>query len=147
MATALPDVTDVTSTPLEDVAAEQGDETNSTNSADRPDLTWEQEDITLTNICEDDRLPCIGQFEAVRFEQHGPLVQLSQNLKVLSNQPVLLHSRITKLQARARSIHKDPKGAYYEMGQTLIIPYDYAGKLMVVFREEPIISYIFVGLI
>ena len=125
MASALPDVTGVTSPSTDDASSEQNDETKSEEDNKKPELVWEQEDVTLDYIGDEDRLPCVCQFENVQGEGTA---QLSQGLRVYSKQPVLMYTRTTKLQAHVRSIHKDSTGAYYEIGQTLIIPYDYPGK-------------------
>lgn len=94
-----------------------------------PEVEWELENLTMTHVADLDTFPCVCFFEESVKERNGHREFLSPGLKIYSRQPVLLHMKTTKKQARARTIYKDPRGAYYEVGQTLIIPDDYKGRL------------------
>ncbi|BFY99917.1 hypothetical protein BsWGS_02957 [Bradybaena similaris] len=92
-----------------------------------PEVVWDLENLTMSHVADLDTFPCVCFFEESVKERDGHREFLSPGLKIYSRQPVLLHMKTTKKQARARTIYKDPRGAYYEVGQTLIIPDDYKG--------------------
>lgn len=95
-----------------------------------PQVDWEQENLTMKQVADIDNFPCVCFFEESPRENCGHWEFLSAGLKIYSRQPVLLHMRTKKKQARARTIMKDQRGAYYEVGQTLIIPDDYQGRFL-----------------
>ncbi|XP_059149366.1 uncharacterized protein LOC131936411 [Physella acuta] len=107
------------------------DITGSQSSANReiigPKIEWDEENVTLAEITDKDNFPCVCCFEESIRDQDGKRECLPPGLKIYSRQPVLMQMKVNKLQARARTIIKDPKGAFYEVGQTLIIPVDYLG--------------------
>ncbi|CAG5117555.1 unnamed protein product [Candidula unifasciata] len=92
-----------------------------------PEVVWDQEGLTMSQVADLDNFPCVCFFEECVQERSGHREFLSPGLKIYSRQPVILHLKTNKKQARARTIYKDPRGAYYEVGQTLIIPDDYKG--------------------
>lgn len=99
-------------------------------------VEWEETDLNLTNLLSEGMLPCIASFEEIvtTTDPNGesPKVRaLPPALKLYSNQPVLFHTKDRKRQARGRSIYKDDGGYYFEVGQTLVIPEDYLGKLSI----------------
>ncbi|CAL1539611.1 unnamed protein product [Lymnaea stagnalis] len=112
MASSLPDVTTLPSAEREILG---------------PEVAWEEEDLTLLQVADKDNFPCICSFEEHTQQKTWQVERLQPGLRIYSRQPVLMHMRVTKKQARARTIFKDPKGAYYEVGQTMIIPADYQG--------------------
>lgn len=99
-----------------------------------PKIEWDEEDLTLSEISDKDNFPCVCCFEESAKEKDGKREYLQPGLRIYSRQPVLMQMRIHKLQARARTIIKDPKGAFYEVGQTLIIPVDYLGRWNCLFQ-------------
>ncbi|XP_005112654.1 uncharacterized protein LOC101855311 [Aplysia californica] len=121
MASELPDVTSSSvsnSNPEEEIIG--------------PELPWENERLSVRELADKDVLPCVASF----FPDHsGPDSEgqgLSPGLRLYARQPVLLHERAKSRQAKARTIYRDKGGAYYEVGQTLIIPDSYKGWFEIV---------------
>ena len=114
--------------PLPDVTS------NSANGILGPELPWQQIPIRVSELTSDN-LPCVACFTPDEKSDENDDVavtsRLSPGIRLYARQPVLCYSRVKGRQSRARTIYKDKKGTYLEVGQTLIIPDTYEGEFLV----------------
>ncbi|XP_033737217.1 uncharacterized protein LOC117325232 [Pecten maximus] len=88
-----------------------------------PEIIWSDRKYGLGDLTEESGL----LQRMCRFSEAPGTGNMSPGLKIYSEQPVWLHSRHNKRHAKARTIYKDTNGAYFEVGQTLLIPDDFQG--------------------
>lgn len=131
MATAPPDVTAQSSatssgTGGSSTITPEADDSSSRSSFGRKeiDFQWGEEIEGLETFQDDDKLPCVSKFQ----EDSTRGGKIAPGLKIYANQPLLLYRRVRKRQARTRTIYHDKSGAYFEVGQTILIPDDYTGE-------------------
>lgn len=91
------------------------------------DINWDDEKHVLNDFRADIGLP-----QVVKFDEGETGGNIPPGLKIYCNQPVLFHTHTSKRQARARTIYRDQTGPFYEVGQTLLIPEDFEGKLLTI---------------
>jgi len=94
------------------------------------EIEWNDREYKLDDFHEDDNLPRV-----VRFVEDNQKGSIPPGLKLFSEQPVLFYTRCRKKQVRARTIYRDPSGAYFEVGQTLHVPDDFQGLYMTYYRS------------
>lgn len=127
MATAPPDVTNQSSASPDgssNITPVGADDSSSPSvGRDEVDFQWGEETEKLDTFHDDDKLPCVAKFEE-DITEGG---KLAPGLRIYCKQPLLLYRRLKKRQARTRTIYHDQSGAYFEVGQTILIPDDYTG--------------------
>lgn len=91
-----------------------------TLSSSEVNFQWSDQEEPVSAFANDDnKLPCVA-----RLELANPL---PPGLRPYGGHPLLLFKSLKRRQARARTIYHDKAGAYYEVGQTILIPDDYTG--------------------
>ncbi|KAL8598552.1 hypothetical protein ACOMHN_051340 [Nucella lapillus] len=88
---------------------------------------WSGESETPDSFHDDDKLPCVAKIEASESSDESSDRKLLPGLKLYAEQPLLFYRRVRKRMARARTIYHDKGGAYFEVGQTILVPDDYTG--------------------
>ena len=127
MAAAVPDVTAESSANSSFITPTADDISSSISSTKAPvEFQWSDETEAPDSFKDDDKLPCVARIEACGDSSESKLLP---GLKLYANQPLLLFRQVKKRQARARTIYHDKGGAYFEVGQTILIPDDYTGEL------------------
>jgi hypothetical protein len=100
--------------------AESSTKRISSVSANEINFQWSEAEEPISSFTDDNnKLPCVARLERANF--------LLPGLRPYGEQPLLMFRRMRRRQARARTIYHDKGGAYYEVGQTILIPDDYTG--------------------
>ena len=129
MAAALPDVTTESSASTSSITPTADDNSSISSTKTAVEFQWSGETETPDSFKYDDKLPCVARIEACGDRKLLP------GLKLYVDQPLLLFRQVKKRQARARTIYHDKGGAYFEVGQTILIPDDYTGELFQCLRN------------
>lgn len=100
---------------------------NMDTDSENKEIKWESESRELRTFENGSGLPQVVKYEENRIPSCIP-----PGLRLYARQPVLLHTRCTKRNVRARTVYHDTEGPYYEVGQTLVIPEDFEGWFEIV---------------
>lgn len=113
------DESEVTPTPQDD----EPTPTEVPITSPPPEIVWSERKYKLNDLTEES-----GLLPGVcRFTEAPGTGTIPPGVKMYSDQPVWLYSRHTKRHVRGRTIYKDDNGAYFEVGQTLLLPDDFQG--------------------
>ncbi|ESP03586.1 hypothetical protein LOTGIDRAFT_237593 [Lottia gigantea] len=95
------------------------------NDSEQYVFQFDDEKYKLGDFEDEKNLPTVVRFEDTQGD-------VTPGIKIYAETPVLFFTRRSQKQASVRTIYRDNSGAFFEVGQTLIIPEDYQGWFEVV---------------
>lgn len=112
------------STPTGSSVGHDSSNLSSSPSTQILDFTWAEETYRLSDLSGEDQFPRVVNLEP------DESVEIGSGLRPYIRQPVILDRSVSKRDVSARTVYREkPTGKYFEVGQTLLIPDSYEGKI------------------